>query len=61
MSNFTDWVHDDQTWCIVDCEQKVCYRNKLLMKNPKGVHSFSDFRNTDECMRFPKQSKKEDK
>ena len=57
MESFSDWIFDDRTWCTVDCEMKVCYRNKKLMKNPTGVHSFSDFRGTKECLRYKPEEK----
>ena len=51
MNTYEDWFYDDMTWCIADCEQTVCPRNKKLMRNPVGIHSFSDFRGTDMCFK----------
>ena len=50
MSKLGDWIHDDITWCIDSaCPLINCIRNPKNMRDPVGMHSYADFRQTDEC------------
>ena len=46
----TDWILDDIAWCFdQDCQCKECFRNTIHMRDPTGVHSYSNFKGTSEC------------
>ena len=48
-----EWIHDDITWCVHnDCPVVNCMRNPANMLNRTGLHSYADFRKTDECPIF---------
>ena len=48
MSNFTDWLHDDITWCGSECDNKDCFRNPVH-KRTTGLFSMSLLKGTDLC------------
>ena len=44
-------IHDDITWCMdSNCPVVCCMRNQKNVMDRSGLHSYADFRNTDECM-----------
>lgn len=43
------WYWDDITWCISECDNTDCFRNRANMRIKVGLHSFADFKETDEC------------
>ena len=49
-SPYSDWFHDDITWCVHDdCPAINCYRNPANMRQRIGFHSYSDFKAAGEC------------
>lgn len=49
-TDFLTWIHDDITWCIDnDCPVINCMRNPKNMSNHVGLHSYANFKETDEC------------
>lgn len=49
-TDFLTWIHDDVTWCIDnDCPIINCMRNTKNMMNHAGLHSYANFKETDEC------------
>lgn len=41
--------HDDITWCMNDCPVRECRRNMANMIDRSGMHSYANFKWTDEC------------
>ena len=51
MTEIQKWMHDDITWCSEEgCPVKQCRRNTAIMITRVGIHSYADFKGTDECM-----------
>lgn len=49
--DFLMWIHDDITWCAEDnCPIVNCIRNPVNMANHSGLHSYANFRESDECV-----------
>lgn len=49
--DFLAWIHDDITWCSDnDCPIVNCMRNPKNMVNHSGLHSFANFKESDECI-----------
>ena len=47
------WIHDDITWCDDDCCPLInCRRNPKNIANHAGLHSFANFKETEECPIF---------
>lgn len=50
MTEMLEWIHDDITWCSDnDCPIINCMRNPKNMNNHAGLHSFANFKETEEC------------
>lgn len=50
MNNIAAWIHDDITWCMdSSCPVVGCFRNQKNMADKSGLHSYADFRESDEC------------
>lgn len=48
--DFLTWINDDITWCADnDCPIINCIRNPKNMANHAGLHSYANFKETDEC------------
>ena len=41
---------DDITWCGSKCSFKKCFRNPVNMKDRVGLHSFAEFKGTEDCV-----------
>ena len=41
---------NDITWCGSECSFKKCFRNPVNMKNRVGLHSYADFKDTNDCI-----------
>lgn len=41
---------DDITWCGSECSFNECFRNPINMKNKIGLHSYADFKGTNDCV-----------
>ena len=41
---------DDITWCISDCDNTECFRHQSNMKNKSGLHSYANFKDTNDCV-----------
>lgn len=41
---------DDITWCGSECSFKGCFRNPVNMKNKVGLHSYANFKGTNDCV-----------
>ena len=48
MSKFTDWMHDDITWCGSECDNKDCFRNPVNRRTD-GLFSMAMFKDTPDC------------
>lgn len=40
---------DDITWCASKCSAKNCFRNPVNMKYKAGLHSYAEFKGTEDC------------
>ena len=49
MSSLTDWMHDDITWCVSECDKKECFRNIINKKQKTGYFSGADLKGTIDC------------
>lgn len=49
MNNLTDFIHDDITWCMSECDNKECFRHPSNMRDKDGIHSFSSLKGTELC------------
>ena len=55
MSNFSDWLHDDITWCAAEeCPHTECYRHLANKHAKEGYFSMANFKGTEDCL-FPEQ------
>ena len=51
-SNFMEVIvaSKDITFCILDCDNMKCFRNKKHIKHPELPHSFAYLENTKDCL-----------
>ena len=40
---------DDITWCASKCSATNCFRHPTNMKHKAGLHSYAEFKNTEDC------------
>ena len=59
MSDFTDWLHDDITWCGNECSYTECERNIVNRLSHDGLFSMSMFKDTETCPLYKKDKKDE--
>lgn len=48
---------EDITFCMSDCNNMKCFRNKKHIKYPESPHSFAFLKNTKDCMNNIKELK----
>lgn len=49
MSNLSDWIHDDITWCGNECYNTACERNMANKLSHEGLFSMALFKGTTTC------------
>lgn len=42
--------NNDITWCGSKCSFNECFRNPVNMKDKTGLHSYADFKGTNDCV-----------
>lgn len=59
MCNFMEVImaSEDITFCMSDCENMKCFRNKKHIKHPEFSHSFAFLENTKDCINNRKDFK----
>lgn len=43
------WGQHDITWCSSECDNLLCFRNKIKIIDKTGIYSFADFKAAGEC------------
>lgn len=43
-------MSEDMTFCMSECNMKMCFRHPCHIKDKMYPHSYALFYNTDECM-----------
>lgn len=43
-------MRDDITFCGSECNAKNCFRHPSNIKHSSMLHSFADFKGTDDCL-----------
>jgi len=49
MSQLADWIHDDITWCMSECDNKECFRHFSNRRAINGYFSGALFKGTQDC------------
>ena len=49
MDWFSEWIHDDITWCGNECSHTECERNLANRLTKGGMYSAALFKDTEMC------------